>query len=424
MPAPEPAPKRAKRADATTPEKDVVAAFATSAPAPLSTSLENAPPTRDDDAPTRDDGVDEALPTRDDDDTLPTVASDGVDEALPRAASSAPPTAASDGVDEALLRRTMDRMGPPPPSPAPPPPPGATADAARARRAAARLQAACPTSALQNSRRALNLEASDAALRAAVAAYVASSGAGALARAYVGGGALEVQGVQDIRVVARCGPQELHRDHQMGPRKGAVIALSLDGAPLGTEFVAGTHLVEEGAALSRYVADNRYATKRAPKAAAMERHLRAARLLAAADASLMVYDPSPRPPPTAARSHRSFTDRAPRRRRKSRAAPTPETMLGQPGGEAYDAPSEGPSALSHLLRVVNVGLSVMMAATGASSLASSGAVNGNQLSQDVVSLYLLLFSAMWFTFEASQVYPCDAVVAQLKRNFGRTRWAS
>ncbi|KAH8094287.1 hypothetical protein JL720_4281 [Aureococcus anophagefferens] len=93
-------------------------------------------------------------------------------------------------------------------------------------------------------------------------------------------------------------------------------------------------------------------------------------------------------------------------------------MLGQPGGEAYDAPSEGPSALSHLLRVVNVGLSVMMAATGASSLASSGAVNGNQLSQDVVSLYLLLFSAMWFTFEASQVYPCDAVVAQLKRNFG------
>ncbi|KAH8050029.1 hypothetical protein JL722_11561 [Aureococcus anophagefferens] len=319
MPAPEPAPKRAKRADATTPEKDVVADgcdLANSAPAPLSTSLENAAPTRDDDdtLPTRDDGVDEALPTRDDDDTLPTVASDGVD-------------GAAGGVGGAAGGRF-------------------------------RRQAACPTSALQNSRRALNLEASDAALRAAVATYVASSGAGALARAYVGGGALEVQGVQDIRVVARCGPQELHRDHQMGPRKGAVIALSLDGAPLGTEFVAGTHLVEEGAALSRYVADNRYATKRAPKAAAMERHLRAARLLAAADASLMVYDPFP-------------------------------------GGEAYDAPSEGPSALSHLLRVVNVGLSVMMAATGASSLA-----------------------AMWFTFEASQVYPCDAVVAQLKRNFG------
>ncbi|KAK7249622.1 hypothetical protein SO694_00004155 [Aureococcus anophagefferens] len=244
MPAPEPAPKRAKRADATTPEKDVVADgcdLANSAPAPLSTSLENAAPTRDDDdtLPTRDDGLDEALPTRDDDDT--------------------------DGATAAL------------------------ADALRA--AVARAEAACPTSALQNSRRALNLEASDAALRAAVAAYVASSGAGALARAYVGGGALEVQGVQDIRVVARCGPQELHRDHQMGPRKGAVIALSLDGAPLGTEFVAGTHLVEEGAALSRYVADNRYATKRAPKAAAMERHLRAARLLAAADASLMVYDP-------------------------------------------------------------------------------------------------------------------------------------
>ncbi|KAH8066584.1 hypothetical protein JL722_1031 [Aureococcus anophagefferens] len=193
MPAPEPAPKRAKRADATTPEKDVVADgcdLANSAPAPLSTSLENAAPTRDDDdtLPTRDDGVDEALPTRDDDDT--------------------------GRVPHERAAELAARVEP---------------------RGVGRWRCA------------------------AVATYAASSGAGA--RAYVGGGALEVQGVQDIRVVARCGPQELHRDHQMGPQR-AVIALSLDGAPLGTEFVAGTHLVEE-AALSRYVADNRYATKRA-----------------------------------------------------------------------------------------------------------------------------------------------------------------
>ena len=40
-----------------------------------------------------------------------------------------------------------------------------------------------------------------------------------------------------------------------------------------------------------------------------------------------------------------------------------------------------------------------------------GDVNGNQLSEMVVSLYLLLFSLTWFVFEVSQVYACDVVVA-------------
>merc|ERR1719181_1464171 len=47
-----------------------------------------------------------------------------------------------------------------------------------------------------------------------------------------------------------------------------------------------------------------------------------------------------------------------------------------------------------------------------------GRVNENQLSGAVVSLYLLLFSATWFAFEASQVRPCPPVVFHLKRNFG------
>jgi hypothetical protein len=33
-------------------------------------------------------------------------------------------------------------------------------------------------------------------------------------------------------------------------------------------------------------------------------------------------------------------------------------------------------------------------------------------------LYLLLFGGTWFCFEASQLYPCDPIVVQLKRNFG------
>ena len=47
-----------------------------------------------------------------------------------------------------------------------------------------------------------------------------------------------------------------------------------------------------------------------------------------------------------------------------------------------------------------------------------GSVNGNQLSEMVVSLYLLLFALTWFTFEVSQVVACDVIVIQLKRNFG------
>jgi len=86
-----------------------------------------------------------------------------------------------------------------------------------------------------------------------------------------------------------------------------------------------------------------------------------------------------------------------------------------PPGDDVAAPSP---LVSVLFRVINVGVCVMMAATGAMSLASFGSVNENQLSGAVVSLYLLLFSATWFAFEASQVKSCDFVVVQLKRNFG------
>ena len=51
------------------------------------------------------------------------------------------------------------------------------------------------------------------------------------------GDALRVQGVQDIVVSKACPPQEIHRDHQLGAKKAIVLAISLDGSPLGTEVV-------------------------------------------------------------------------------------------------------------------------------------------------------------------------------------------
>ena len=154
------------------------------------------------------------------------------------------------------------------------------------------------------------------------------------------------------------------------------------------------------------------------------------------------------------------------------AAGMPSTNYAPPGAAADEGSRPGLVATG--FRVINVGLCAMMAATGVLSLMGFGSVNENQLSGAVLSLYLLLFSATWraaaspprspppdvsfrpsatppprasapragasapragasappedasgrgraprrFSFEASQVRPCDAVVVQLKRNFG------
>lgn len=246
--------------------------------------------------------------------------------------------AASTTDEDSALAATMAAIGPPPTPPAgallrPPPVDardrGAVVAGLRARGycalaltpstepamaalvAALRAAVAAPTGAastLQNGRRATNIPESDGSVRDAVVGALRTTSAGAAIRAYVGA-RLEVQGVQDIAVpgVDGCGPQELHRDHQLGPRRAAVLALSLDGSPLRTEVVPGTHndgaaadsdegsgesdADDRGGALSRYVSAHRYSTKRAPKAAAMLAHLRRADLLAPVDAAAMVYDP-------------------------------------------------------------------------------------------------------------------------------------
>jgi len=68
-----------------------------------------------------------------------------------------------------------------------------------------------------------------------------------------------------------------------------VVAISLDGSPLGTEVIRGTHAGDDE--LSAYVARNRYSSKRAPKAAAMIEHLKQSGAMTAVQSACMVYDP-------------------------------------------------------------------------------------------------------------------------------------
>ena len=205
-------------------------------------------------------------------------------------------------VDDDLLRRTMATIGAPPEAP---PDPSATPphDVVRhldthgycplvtdtetvdtLRQALADASDNDNASVLQNDRRGRNLEATPS-LKNAVVALIERS---PFLHDYVGDD-LRVQGVQDIVVSKACPPQEIHRDHQLGAKKAIVVAISLDGTPLGTEVIRGTHAGDDD--LSAYVARNRYSSKRAPKAAAMIEHLKQSGAMTAVQSACMVYDP-------------------------------------------------------------------------------------------------------------------------------------
>ena len=205
-------------------------------------------------------------------------------------------------IDDDLLRRTMATIGAPPEAP---PDPSATpphdvvrhlethgycplvADASSVealRQALADASDDDNASVLQNDRRGMNLPATQK-LRHAVVALIQKS---PFLHDYVGD-SLRVQGVQDIVVSKACPPQEIHRDHQLGAKKAVVVAISLDGSPLGTEVIRGTHAGDDD--LSSYVARNRYSSKRAPKAAAMIEHLKQSGAMTAVQSACMVYDP-------------------------------------------------------------------------------------------------------------------------------------
>ena len=204
-------------------------------------------------------------------------------------------------VDDDLLRRTMATIGAPPeapPDPSPDPPRDvvrhleahgycplvADASDVDALRQALADASDDTASVLQNDRRGRNLPATPA-LRHAVVALIERS---PFLHDYVGDD-LRVQGVQDIVVSKACPPQEIHRDHQLGAKKAIVVAISLDGSPLGTEVIRGTHAGDDD--LSAYVARNRYSSKRAPKAAAMIEHLKRSGAMTAVQSACMVYDP-------------------------------------------------------------------------------------------------------------------------------------
>ena len=65
------------------------------------------------------------------------------------------------------------------------------------------------------------------------------------------------------------------------------------------------------------------------------------------------------------------------------------------------------------------GLCVMMAATGVLSLGEATfSLKPSHISEFFVALYVLLFAAVWFLFEISQIRPIAAVHDLLRRNFG------
>ena len=205
-------------------------------------------------------------------------------------------------VDDDALRKTMATIGPPPdapPDPSTEPPQDIIshlethgycpiqAEASTVDRLRAGLAEASDNdnaSVLQNDRRGINLS-STPWLRRAVVDLIEKS---PFLHDYVGDD-LRVQGVQDIVVSKACPPQEIHRDHQLGAKKAVVVAISLDGSPLGTEVIRGTHAGDDE--LSAYVARNRYSSKRAPKAAAMVEHLKQSGAMTAVQSACMVYDP-------------------------------------------------------------------------------------------------------------------------------------
>ena len=204
-------------------------------------------------------------------------------------------------IDDDLLRRTMATIGAPPEAP-PDPSRDPPRDVVRhlethgycplqvdASDGDALRQALAETSddtasVLQNDRKGRNLPATPS-LKNAVVALIQKS---PFLHDYVGD-SLRVQGVQDIVVAKACPPQEIHRDHQLGAKKAIVVAISLDGSPLGTEVIRGTHAGDDE--LSAYVARNRYSSKRAPKAAAMIEHLKQSGAMTAVQSPCMVYDP-------------------------------------------------------------------------------------------------------------------------------------
>lgn len=73
--------------------------------------------------------------------------------------------------------------------------------------------------------------------------------------------------------------------------------------------------------------------------------------------------------------------------------------------------------------IFNLGIPVFLAYTGSMGIAASQHAGIEQLSTSASSLvfqgiYMILFAALLFVYEAVQMCPCEALDTILKRNFG------
>ena len=85
------------------------------------------------------------------------------------------------------------------------------------------------------------------------------------------------------------------------------------------------------------------------------------------------------------------------------ADPYTQTMPSVPYAPPQATNDAARPRLVLLFRVIHVGLCMMMAAVGVLSFMGYNGGAGFSLSNLVVPLYLLVFSAIWFAFEITQI---------------------
>mmetsp|Transcript_4296 Transcript_4296/g.4454 ORF Transcript_4296/g.4454 Transcript_4296/m.4454 type:complete len:185 (+) Transcript_4296:125-679(+) len=85
------------------------------------------------------------------------------------------------------------------------------------------------------------------------------------------------------------------------------------------------------------------------------------------------------------------------------------------GGQGDVAPKYKGCVKTFFL-IINLGLMVMMSATGALGIGTSKSISDT--STVIIGLYMVLFAAMSGIFEIIQIYPCSMIDNIYKKNFG------
>lgn len=87
-----------------------------------------------------------------------------------------------------------------------------------------------------------------------------------------------------------------------------------------------------------------------------------------------------------------------------------------PDGEVLVAQPKYKGVVKGIFLVINLGLMVMMAATGALGIQGTSSVS--DVSTVLVGLYMILFAGLLAVFELIQIYPCSMIDFVYKKNFG------